>query len=50
MVQSSPATTRRARGRPKAAEDKTEQNTVQSLDRALAMLRLLSQSEGMTLS
>ncbi|AXQ95148.1 IclR family transcriptional regulator [Cereibacter azotoformans] len=50
MVQTSPATTRRARGRPKAAEDKTEQNTVQSLDRALAMLRLLSQSEGMTLS
>ncbi|MCE6958945.1 IclR family transcriptional regulator [Cereibacter sphaeroides] len=50
MVQTSPATTRRTRGRPKAVEDKTEQNTVQSLDRALAMLKLLSRSEGMTLS
>ncbi|MCK7475063.1 MAG: helix-turn-helix domain-containing protein [Rhodopseudomonas palustris] len=50
MVQTSPATTRRTRGRPKAVEDKTEQNTVQSLDRALSMLKLLSRSEGMTLS
>lgn len=50
MVQTSPATSRRARGRPRAAEDKTEQNTVQSLDRALALLKLLSASEGMTLS
>lgn len=49
MVQTGPAT-RRARGRPRAVEDKTEQNTVQSLDRALVLLTLLSQSEGLTLS
>ncbi|WP_127901305.1 HTH-type transcriptional regulator BhcR [Solirhodobacter olei] len=40
----------RARGRPKAFHDKTEQNTVQSLDRAMALLRRLSERPGLTLS
>ena len=40
----------RPRGRPKAFHDKTEQNTVQSLDRAMGLLRLLSERTGLTLS
>lgn len=40
----------RARGRPKAFDDKTEQNTVQALDRALGLLEILAASPGMTLS
>ncbi|MGL4413318.1 HTH-type transcriptional regulator BhcR [Roseinatronobacter monicus] len=40
----------RARGRPRAFHDKTEQNTVQSLDRALGILRVLSDSNGLTLT
>lgn len=40
----------RPRGRPKAFNDKTEQNTVQSLDRAMGLLRLLSERPGLTLS
>ncbi len=40
----------RLRGRPKSATDKTEQNTVQALDRALGLLKLLADSTGMTLS
>jgi len=38
------------RGRPRAFNDKTAQNTIQSLDRAMAILETLAQSEGMTLS
>lgn len=38
------------RGRPRAFHDKTTQNTIQSLDRAMAILETLAQSEGMTLS
>ncbi|MFU8899230.1 MAG: HTH-type transcriptional regulator BhcR [Roseinatronobacter sp.] len=38
------------RGRPRAFHDKTEQNTVQSLDRALGILRVLSESSGLTLT
>ncbi|MBN2760393.1 MAG: IclR family transcriptional regulator [Rhodobacteraceae bacterium] len=38
------------RGRPRAFQDKTAQNTIQSLDRAMAILEHLSRSEGMTLS
>lgn len=41
---------RRARGRPKAFHDKTEQNTVQSLDRAMTVLRTLTELEGVSLS
>lgn len=38
------------RGRPKAFNDKTEQNTVQALDRALDMLELLARNPGQTLT
>ncbi|MGY6548677.1 MAG: HTH-type transcriptional regulator BhcR [Roseinatronobacter sp.] len=40
----------RSRGRPRAFHDRTEQNTVQSLDRALAILKVLSDSAGLTLT
>ena len=40
----------RLRGRPKAFHDKTDQNTVQALDRALSLLGVLAASPGMTLS
>ena len=40
----------RPRGRPKAFDDKTDQNTVQSLDRALVLLDHLARSPGLTLS
>lgn len=41
---------KRGRGRPKAFHDKTEQNTVQSLDRALNVLAYLSEHGGRTLT
>ncbi|MDZ4140341.1 MAG: helix-turn-helix domain-containing protein, partial [Erythrobacter sp.] len=40
----------RPRGRPKAFHDKTDQNTVQSLDRALGLLKILAASSGLSLS
>ncbi len=40
----------RPRGRPKAFFDKTDQNTVQALDRGLALLERLAAKPGMTLS
>ena len=40
----------RPRGRPKAFHDTTDQNTVQSLDRAMILLEILAQSPGLTLS
>lgn len=40
----------RLRGRPKSTTDKTEQNTVQALDRAIALLKTLADSAGLTLS
>ncbi len=40
----------RPRGRPKAFHDTTDQNTVQSIDRAMALMDLLSRSSGLTLS
>ncbi len=40
----------RPRGRPKAFDDKTDQNTVQSLDRALGLLEHLAGASGLTLS
>ena len=43
-------TTPKPRGRPRAFHDKTEQNTVQSLDRALHILDVLAASQGMTLT
>jgi len=48
MAESPPK--RRARGRPKAFNDKSEQNTVQSLDRALSVLQHLSEQRGISLS
>ncbi|MEO0485711.1 MAG: HTH-type transcriptional regulator BhcR [Pseudomonadota bacterium] len=42
--------TRRVRGRPKAWDDKTEQNTIKSLDRAMEVLDHLSTLPGATLS
>lgn len=41
---------RRARGRPRAWHDKTEQNTIKSLDRAMEVLEHLSEQSGATLS
>lgn len=38
------------RGRPKAFHDKTEQNTVRALDRAMALLQALAESDGLTLT
>ena len=40
----------RSRGRPKSFNDKTDQNTVQALDRALGLLEVLSASSGLTLT
>ncbi len=40
----------RRRGRPRAFEDKTEQNTVQSLDRALVILEEIAETGGVGLS
>lgn len=38
------------RGRPKAFNDKTDQNTVQSLDRALDLIEIVARHPGITLS
>lgn len=38
------------RGRPKAFHDRTEQNTVRALDRAMALLQALAASDGLTLT
>ncbi len=38
------------RGRPKAFHDKTEQNTIRALDRAMALLQALAASDGLTLT
>jgi IclR family acetate operon transcriptional repressor len=44
------AKVRRARGRPRDWHDKTAQNTIKSLDRAMAVLEYLSQSQGLPLT
>lgn len=38
------------RGRPKSFHDKTDQNTIQALDRALGLLEILAAHSGLTLS
>lgn len=43
-------TTARPRGRPRAFHDKTEQNTIQALDRGLEILTALTARPGLTLS
>ena len=40
----------RPRGRPRAFDDKTDQNTIQALDRALGLLELLATNSGLTLT
>ena len=45
-----PETQRRTRGRPRDWDDKTAQNTIKSLDRAMAVFDYLSQSHGKALS
>ncbi|RDC70957.1 IclR family transcriptional regulator [Rhodovulum sp. 12E13] len=42
--------TRRPRGRPRAFSDKTEQNTIQSLDRAMGVLEGLAEAGAATLT
>ncbi|QBF30578.1 HTH-type transcriptional regulator BhcR [Thalassococcus sp. S3] len=44
------SSSRRARGRPRDWSDKTEQNTIKSLDRALEALQRLAEMGGATLS
>ncbi len=41
---------RKARGRPRAWDDKTSQNTIKSLDRAMAVFEHLSTKSGVSLS
>ncbi len=41
---------KRKRGRPKAFHDKTEQNTIQSVDRAMVVLEAVAAAEGIALS
>ncbi|QFT91343.1 Acetate operon repressor [Roseovarius sp. THAF9] len=41
---------RRARGRPRGWDDKTDQNTIKSLDRAMEVLDYVSQHQGKALS
>lgn len=42
--------TTRPRGRPRSFHDKTAENTIQSLDRALMILKVVAESGGLTLS
>ncbi|MEQ5868704.1 IclR family transcriptional regulator [Sagittula sp. NFXS13] len=44
------AAKRRARGRPRDWDDKTSQNTIKSLDRAMQVLEFISKRQGMALS
>lgn len=41
---------RKSRGRPRDWDDKTEQNTIKSLDRAMEIFEFLSQEQGKALS
>ncbi|SFD82712.1 HTH-type transcriptional regulator BhcR [Roseivivax sediminis] len=41
---------RRARGRPRGWDDKTEQNTIKSLDRAMEVFEFLSEAQGKALT
>ncbi|MFP1643259.1 HTH-type transcriptional regulator BhcR [Pontitalea aquivivens] len=45
-----PETGRKARGRPRGWEDKTAQNTVKSLDRAMEVFEYLSEAQGKPLT
>jgi IclR family acetate operon transcriptional repressor len=50
MSKNPPESDRRARGRPRDWHDKTAQNTIKSLDRAIALLQRLGEMGGATLS
>jgi IclR family acetate operon transcriptional repressor len=50
MEQHMPDQPKRARGRPRALSTPSEQNTIRSLDRALDILKALSQSESVSLT
>ncbi|MEJ6394163.1 HTH-type transcriptional regulator BhcR [Gymnodinialimonas sp. 2305UL16-5] len=50
MAEDDPSPQRRARGRPRDWDDKTAQNTIKSLDRAMEVFEHLSTTEGATLS
>jgi len=50
LPESKPQTTRKARGRPRGWDDKTAQNTIKSLDRALQVFDYLSAAQGKTLT
>lgn len=45
-----PRTPRKARGRPRGWEDKTAQNTIKSLDRAMEVFEYLSEAQGKALT
>lgn len=45
-----PPTQKRARGRPRSWDDKTTQNTIKSLDRAMEVFEFLSEAQGKSLS
>ena len=47
---SAPESVKRTRGRPRAWHDKTAQNTIKSLDRAMEVFEFLSTSQGLTLT
>ncbi|APX14021.1 HTH-type transcriptional regulator BhcR [Tateyamaria omphalii] len=49
-LQNAQESPRRARGRPRGWDDKTEQNTIKSLDRAMEIFEYLSTDQGKTLS
>lgn len=46
----SESNTRKARGRPRGWDDKTAQNTIKSLDRAMEVLEFISETQGKTLT
>ncbi|SLN13638.1 HTH-type transcriptional regulator BhcR [Pseudooctadecabacter jejudonensis] len=48
--ENAPAAGRRARGRPRGWDDKTEQNTIKSLDRAMEVFEFLSEAQGKALT
>lgn len=50
IQENSPNSSRRARGRPRDWNDKTAQNTIKSLDRAMEVFEYLSKAQGKTLS
>ena len=48
--ENAPKATRRARGRPRDWHDKTAQNTIKSLDRAMEVFEFLSEAQGKPLT